>query len=467
MGKFITVTRKIQLLFNTENESDIKEHYKTLFLWQNIVYKAANLISTTHYAMEKIKDMFFIEDETKKKLADISKDVDGILTTSKTNSTYQMLSKLFKGQIPTAILTSLNSSIVRTFEKEKKDYYSGTRSLRSYKRDIPIPIRSVNMVNIHHSKKYERDHNFAFTLYGIPFKTNFGRDLSGNKIIFERAVKKDLLPDWLIDLEPVLSDAIKNVGTTETITVEGLIKTMIEEGGKQKKKIEKKNFTFNVSGIVNDDEMYYRLQLADSKLNFFMFKQPQKEGEEDVQTEWTIESEYKFCDSSIQIKGNKFFLLATFQFRKDKFAVDKETIAECYLDIETPIILKIDGHTYSIGNKEEYLYQRNAIQNVMRKTQIHLRFVQGGRGRNKKLKNLDRFKDAENNYVTTRIHTYSHKLISLCLKHKAGTIVLKNQIEKEKEAKDEEFLLRNWSYHSLKDKISYKASMCGIDVKVE
>ena len=58
-------------------------------------------------------------------------------------------------------------------------------------------------------------------------------------------------------------------------------------------------------------------------------------------------------------------------------------------------------------------------------------------------------------------------LIDLAVKHKCGKITLMNQLHREEGAKDDKFVLRNWSYHSLRTKIDYKAKMYGIKVEVE
>ncbi|WP_200869793.1 hypothetical protein [Pedobacter sp. V48] len=58
-------------------------------------------------------------------------------------------------------------------------------------------------------------------------------------------------------------------------------------------------------------------------------------------------------------------------------------------------------------------------------------------------------------------------LIDLCVKHEAATLILVNQELKEEIAKDDQFLLRNWSYYSLKEKIAYKADRAGIQLVVE
>ena len=153
MSKNVVITRKIQLLFNTDNKDQVKEYYKTLFEWQNVVFRAANLISTHHFAQENIRDLHYFTDEVKVKLANISKDADGILTTSKQNTTYQLLSKKYKGEIPMAIITALNSQVVAVFNKEKSKYWKGEVSLRSYKRNMPIPIVATSLTNITKNEK--------------------------------------------------------------------------------------------------------------------------------------------------------------------------------------------------------------------------------------------------------------------------------------------------------------------------
>lgn len=68
---------------------------------------------------------------------------------------------------------------------------------------------------------------------------------------------------------------------------------------------------------------------------------------------------------------------------------------------------------------------------------------------------------------TSKLHLYSRRLIDICVKHKAGTLLLINQHEKEAVAKEDEFLLRNWSYYGLKEKIAYKAKKVGITLIIE
>ena len=60
-------------------------------------------------------------------------------------------------------------------------------------------------------------------------------------------------------------------------------------------------------------------------------------------------------------------------------------------------------------------------------------------------------------------------LVDLAVKHECGVIHLINQEPRENKAKEdnqkgEPFVLRNWSYYGLKEKICYKAKMVGIKV---
>jgi len=90
-----------------------------------------------------------------------------------------------------------------------------------------------------------------------------------------------------------------------------------------------------------------------------------------------------------------------------------------------------------------------------------------GKGRKRKLKALDRLYKAESNYVNHRIHVYSKRLIDFCLNHQVGTLILLNQHDKIGIAKEEEFVLRNWSYYELTTKIKYKAKKVGIELIID
>jgi transposase len=378
MSKTVTITRKIQLNITGEH---IKEDYKKLYEWNEMVFRAANTAVSHMYFQRNMNEFFYLTDKAKILFADINKpdekkeEKEKVLTTSQQNSTYQVLSSHYKGKMPSDIYSCLNSELYSTFKKESVDYFAGKKSLRTYKRNMPMSFSAKGLRNIQLSEdgKY-----YSFNLFGISFKTYFGRDLSGNRVIFERS----------------------------------------------------------------------------------------------------LNGEYKLCNSKIQLDGKKIFLLATFQFESEKFQLTEDKVMEAELSTEFPIVLTCNGKKFYVGDKEEYLHRRIAIQEATRRAQIASRFNNSGKGRKRKMKTVDRFHNVEKNYIQTRQHQYTAKMISHCLNNKCGILKLRNAFDQpepeglsRKElsdwGKENTLLLRNWSYHGLIDKIKYKCNKTGIELIVE
>ena len=195
--------------------------------------------------------------------------------------------------------------------------------------------------------------------------------------------------------------------------------------------------------------------------------------------ERVINGDYKMCTSSLQFDGSKIFLLLCVDMPKQDAKVDPKKTLYAYLGVMNPIICTCDVRAakeydsgmkfFEIGTKEEFNYRRRQIQEAVRRCQINNRYSVGGKGRKKKCQAVGRWHDKENNYVDTKLHTYSRMLVDLAVKHGCGIIALLNQKPREDKAKEdnqngEPFVLRNWSYYGLKEKISYKAKMVGIKV---
>jgi hypothetical protein len=180
--------------------------------------------------------------------------------------------------------------------------------------------------------------------------------------------------------------------------------------------------------------------------------------------ERVITGETKLCTSQIQLKDGKTFLLAVFEIEKEQHDLKPEVIAEASLSLEYPIIVKTGKSRFTIGTREEFLYRRLAIQAALKRAQDGATYAKSGKGRKRKTKAVQRFHELEKNYVSNRLHLYSRKLIDFCVKHQAGTLILLNQENKIGIAKEEEFVLRNWSYYELMAKIKYKAEKAGIEL---
>jgi len=358
------VTRKIQLLIDSQDKEVVKHAIDQLYNWQWICFRAANLIMSHHFVQERVKDFFYLTEEIKLKLADEKKEENGILKSSRQNTTYRLLSNHFKGQIPTNILSNLNNTLISYFNKEKDAYWKGEKSLRNYKRNIPLPFGAEVISKL---TRAADNRNFTFRLFQIPFKTYLGKDRSDKKKMFEK----------------IISGAIK-------------LRT-----------------------------------------------------------------------SNIQLDKGKIFLLAAVQIEKEQHALDPTVIAEASLSIEHPVTVKIGSFEHAIGNREEFLHRRLAIQAAVNRVKKAVPFNSGGHGKKKKMKSLEDYRHMESRYVEQKLHVYSRMLIDFCLKHQAATLLLVNQQEKEEMAKEDHYLLQNWSYYSLKEKISYKAAKAGIQLIVE
>ncbi|RQO73758.1 hypothetical protein DBR40_13185 [Pedobacter sp. KBW01] len=358
------VTRKIQLLIDSDDKEVIRAAKDQLYDWQRICFRAANMIMSHHFVQEQVKDFFYLTEEIKLKIADEKKEANGILNSSRQNTTYKLLSNHFKGQIPTNILSNLNNTLISSFNKEKDAYWKGEKSLRNYKRNIPLPFGAEVISKL---AKTSDHRNFTFRLFQIPFRTYLGKDRSDKKIMLERILGGTL----------------------------------------------------------------------------------------------------KLRASHIQLDKGKVFLLAAIAIEKEQHVLDPTIIAEASLSIEHPVTVKIGRHEHAIGNREEFLYRRLAIQSAVNRVKKAVTFNRGGHGRKRKMKSVEDYRNMEKRYVEYKLHVYSRMLIDFCVKHRAATLLLINQQEKEEIAKEDHYLLQNWSYYSLKDKINYKAEMAGIQMIVE
>lgn len=355
------LTRRIQLLIDHPVPEERKDMLDKLYRFQNRCFRAANLIVSHLYVQEMIKDFFYLSEGIQYKLADEKKEQEGILQRSRLNSTNRLVCDIFKGEVPTDILGSLNNTLHSTFSKNKLEYAQGIRSLRNFKRDIPIPFIPRNLSGFVYNAEKKA---FTFRLFSIPFKTYLGKDFSD---------KKKLLTDF-------------------------------------------------------------------------------------------SEGKMKLCTSQIQLKRNKIYWLVVFEMEREEHILKPEIIAEASLSLEHPIVVKTPKAKLTIGTKEEFLYRRLAIQAARKRLEEGVSFSRGGKGIQRKRKALVQLGDKESRYVSHHLHLYSRKLVDFCIQQHAGTLVLVQQEDKIGIAKEEEFVLRNWSYYELQTKIRYKAEKAGIEL---
>jgi hypothetical protein len=123
----MVLTKRIQLLIDCDDKEQKHVYYQMLYAWQRICYQAANIACSHLFVQDRISEFFYLTDDVQHKLADQSKDGNGILNTSRMNTVYSVLSQKFKGDIPMHIISTLNMSLTRYYNNEKKEYYLGEK----------------------------------------------------------------------------------------------------------------------------------------------------------------------------------------------------------------------------------------------------------------------------------------------------------------------------------------------------
>jgi hypothetical protein len=178
------MTCKIQIRVFEQDTQKKNEFYKKLRDINEMVMRMANTAATHMYIQKNLDEFEYIANDYKKHSEEIYSQGRGF---SPQNRSYKVLSSKFGEDMKglSDILTNLNAQLKGTFSAESKEYFTGNRSLRTYRRDIPVPFSAKSIIDI---KLTENKKDYYFTLFGIPFVTRFGRDFSRNKLKWERAM---------------------------------------------------------------------------------------------------------------------------------------------------------------------------------------------------------------------------------------------------------------------------------------
>lgn len=174
--------------------------------------------------------------------------------------------------------------------------------------------------------------------------------------------------------------------------------------------------------------------------------------------------EYQYCGSSIMISKNKIILNLSMKIPKIETELDENTVCGVDLGIAVPAMCALNNDMYkrlAIGSADDFLRVRTKHQEQRRRLQKSLKNSNGGHGRKKKLKPLDRMNKAEAHFVETYCHMVSKRVVEFAVKNRAKYINIENLNGYD----SSEFILRNWSFYKLQQYITYKASRYGIVVR--
>ena len=215
------ITRKIELKLCTEGLSDEerKAQWTLLYRINDNLYRAANNISSKLYLDEHVTSMVRMKhgeflnlqkeleraarqrvpdetliDELQAKLAQVEKEMsDQELAICKyaTEMSTQTLAYNYAKELDLdifgQILARLQMQTHAVFNEDSKEVRRGERSIRTYKKGMPIPFPWNKTIRLeaHDGEVYLKWYQ------GIRFHLDFGRDRSNNRQIVKRCMKLD------------------------------------------------------------------------------------------------------------------------------------------------------------------------------------------------------------------------------------------------------------------------------------
>lgn len=396
------ITRKIKIIVCEDDAALRRQYYQKLYANRNAAVKVANMAVSHLFALDNT--LPYLSEECRDTVKFIG--VKGNAATRQ-NAPYVVASKAFKGQVDMGMVSCVLQNVQKMYQDDRKRGM-WERSLRSYKSNMPIPYKPDRFLNFR-SQKYVNNEGkevsgVFFTLTGVPFQMAFGRDKSGNRLIVRR----------------LLSQAL-----------------------------------FDSTGGREGEATGYRFCTS------------------------SIAFEKKF-DPKTEKQQSVIYLYLCVDIPQQKNPLDPNKTVYSYLGFHHPIMCLLDDIPYPdseddrrwfhIGDSHDFLHRRVQIQEALRRLQKGCKYNRGGRGRKHKMQAIETFKKKEKNYITEMLHNYTRELVNLAVSHGCGTICLVNQKAREVAAKlddqnDKHFMLRNWSYYSLKNLLSYKCKLAGIKVK--
>lgn len=249
------ITRKIEIKLCSEDLSDEerKAQWDLLYRINNNLYKAANNISSKLYLDEYVSSLVRLKHKEYKDLvkelakakkqknpdeASIAEmecrlkkyehemtDQEIAICKYADEMSSQTLAYSFATELELdiygQILGQLQYKVHQDFKNDQKEVRQGKRSIRTYKKDLPIPfpwndtirIEAIEKDKIEELEKKHRrddeDYDFYLNWYnGIRFRLYFGKDRSNNYLILKRCLHLD---EYCNDNYQLRSSSIKLV----------------------------------------------------------------------------------------------------------------------------------------------------------------------------------------------------------------------------------------------------------------
>lgn len=182
-----------------------------------------------------------------------------------------------------------------------------------------------------------------------------------------------------------------------------------------------------------------------------------------------IKGDYQLCDSSIQVKDKKAFLLLCVKLPVN---TNKEEDITAIVDISHKCPVKIQLSTKNgvveVGDTAHVERIIIGLSRRLTEAQKSVKYAKGGHGRARKLKFLNNFEELEKNTAKTLSHTITKAVLNVLIKERVSKITIAYKDPKVLENEEEKkYLIRFWGYFQMAEQLKNKAIREGIEVAVD
>jgi len=186
---------RLSLSVDSSNLYDDKQKiWDRLYQIINDSWKSANHIATGQYMNDNfIRHVYARKQIDPKNIEQVTEienlifSKDGFFETKRQATTERDIKEVFPN-IPPSVTNPLNQIVYASYIKEKKDMLMGNRSLRSYKQNMPIPIR-LNSMNFNKNFQFiwnlQRNETITFNIY-------FGKDRANYKSTIAKILNNEI-----------------------------------------------------------------------------------------------------------------------------------------------------------------------------------------------------------------------------------------------------------------------------------
>lgn len=221
--------------------------------------------------------------------------------------------------------------------------------------------------------------------------------------------------------------------------------------------------------LINDEKPKLYLKFANNIDFEVILGNPRKSARLRQNISGIFTGEFNGCSPTIGFdkSGRKIVLNLPIEMKAKVHELDESKVVGVDLGLAVPVVCATNFNVYSrekIGNYNDFLRRRVAIQNERKRIQSSLVTAKGGHGRKQKLQKLEMLKKRERDFVKTYNHMLSSKVVEYAISQNAKYIYMED-LSGFSESEKKQFVLRNWSYYELQHMIEYKAQLHNIIVK--